>query len=94
MVNQTITPEPAKNYVAPRDEPLKYPGPRPNRSFIVANEMVHPILYDAQETGEAGSTYAGRVVTGSNGNTQRIDDFLKSQGKSPLRERYGVLGFG
>jgi len=94
MVNQTITPEPAKNYVAPRDEPLKYPGPRPNRSFIVANEMVHPILYDAQETGEAGSTYAGRVVTGSNGNTQRIDDFLKSQGKSPLRERYAVLGFG
>lgn len=87
-------PEPASNYVAPRDEPLKYPGPRPERGFVLADNYVHPILYDVQEMGASRSTYAGRVIADSDGNDQRINDFLKSRKVAPLDERYAVLGFG
>ena len=93
-MSNLILPEPANNYVAPRDEPLKYPGPRPERGFILAEGYIHPVLYDNQETGASNSTHAGRAVIDSDGHTQRIDDFLKSRGGAPLSERYAVLGFG
>ncbi|MCK5021193.1 MAG: hypothetical protein KAS32_29555 [Candidatus Peribacteraceae bacterium] len=84
----------AKNYVSPIDEPLKYPGSRPDGSFILDGEYIHPILYDTPEKGGSGSTYAGRALIDNEGNTQRIDDYLKSKKKAPLGERYAVLGFG
>lgn len=94
MPKKEILPESANNYVAPRNEPLKYPGIRPERSFILNNGNIHPILYDDQEKGRLESTYSGRAVIDNEGNTKGIDNFLKSQGKTPLGERYAVLGFG
>ena len=94
MAKQGIIPEPAEKYVAPRDDPLKYPGKRPERSFILADRKVYPILYNNKETGAPESTYAGNVVTDEEGDISRIDDYLKSRGKPPLGERYAVLGFG
>ena len=93
-MSKSIQPEPASNYVAPRNKPLKYPGPRPERGFILSNGLIHPILYDAQEMGASRSTYAGRAITDSDGNYQRINDFLESRKVAPLGERYAVLGFG
>ena len=66
---------------------------RPDISFILADGLVHRIVYDSQETGDIESTYAGRV-TDIEGKTSKIDDFLKSLGKTPLGKRYAVLGFG
>ena len=89
-----ISPEPAKNYVAARDEPLKYPGPRPERGYVLAAGIIYPLVYDDHETGAPGSTMAGKAVTDSDGSYLYIDDLLKSRGTPPLSERYAVLGFG
>lgn len=89
-----IKPEPVNKYVAPRDKPLKYPGNRPKTSFIVADGIVYPIVYDKQDIGSKGSTYAGRVVVDDEGITESIDKFLADRKAPSIRDRFAVIGYG
>ena len=39
-MTKLIIPLKAEQFVAPRDEPLKYPGNRPDRGFILSDSIV------------------------------------------------------
>ena len=93
MVSTRI-PGSAKEYVAARDQPLAYPGKRPEGSFIVSNGVVYPVVYDEKDKGGHDSTYAGNVVIDGDGTFKTIDDFLNEQGVASLSERFAVLGYG
>ena len=89
-MDQPHIPEPASKYVAPRDEPLLYPGRRPGGDFILSEGQVWRIAYR-----DSSSTVAeGRVWLASESRAVPIDEFLKTRNVAPVAERYPVLAYG
>jgi len=93
-MNRKPIPEPIQKYVAPRDDPLSYPGKRPPTGFIVADEVVWPIVYDDKEKCSIDTTRGGKVLLDSKGGYVTIDKFLESRGVAPIGERFAVIGYG
>ncbi|MGM5488952.1 MAG: hypothetical protein ACQESG_08485 [Nanobdellota archaeon] len=73
---------PASTYIAPRDDPLRYPGARPDTSFVLAHGYIYSLQFQTPRIQEA-------LVS-----TQMLDAFLAARGKALLGERYAVLGIG
>lgn len=84
-------PESAEKYPAPRDDALRYPGQRPNRSFVLADQLVWTISYNNESK---GSTGLGQVFLDSNDQYFAINKFLASRQAASLEERFPVIGYG
>ena len=74
----------AKEYPAPRDFPLEYPGKRPSRGFILAEEKVYPIVYNKNNE---------RVIQNKK-ESSSINSFLKYHNAAPLEKRFAIIGYG
>ena len=74
----------AKDFPAPREFPLEYPGKRPSTGFILAEEKVYPIVYNNNKE---------RVILNEKESTS-INSFLKSHNVVPLEERFAIIGYG
>lgn len=93
-MSRIVCPESADKYVAPIEDPLKYPGQRPPTGFVLANAMVWPIIYDGNAKGSVASTCSGLVPFDSSGEFFTINKFLESRKAVPLEERFPVLAYG
>lgn len=90
MKNEMCLPTSAKNYQAPREHPLEYPGHRPKTGFILAEEKVYPIVWDDKDR---GTTSKGQVILNEN-KPNSINRFLDSYHVAPLEKRFAVIGYG
>lgn len=77
-----IEPEDANRYLGAENEPLEYPGPRPDYSFVYNDGKVYYV-----------STENGLNVWDGN-RFYYINNFLEQHGGLPLENRYAVLAVG
>jgi hypothetical protein len=83
----------AQEFPAPREDPLIYPGSRPESSYVLADGIVWPITKCS--TGNIqGSILNAKVQRFNDTDSQSINDFLQSKSAAPLEERFPVLGYG
>jgi len=80
-----------ERYKAPRNEPLKYPGIRPEKSYILANRSIRYLDDSFSKNGR-------KIIPGSlEGFSDSIIDFSGRDSisiKDVLQERYAVIGYG
>ena len=84
MTLQTLS---VKDFPAPRERPLSYPGHRPGFSFLLSGGVVHPIrATEGAPPSEWRINSPGLDVT--------VDEFLAEIGAASVSDRFAVLGYG
>ncbi|MFC1585210.1 hypothetical protein ACFL5V_06670 [Fibrobacterota bacterium] len=76
----------AKLFPGAQQQPLDYPGRRPDYSYLYYREKVYEIWAE-------GKSYTEVRIKGPEGEIP-LDDFLVMQGSSPLEKRNAVLSVG
>ena len=94
MKNDGMDPVTAYEYPAPRDNPMSYPGKRPDYSFLLAEESVFPLVQDETSKKHRDSFPRLSVVRDRKGPFVDLNEALEELNVPGLGERYAVVGYG
>ena len=75
-----------REFVAPREEPIMYPGKRPSYSYLTDGAKVHSITFDG------GDIMKGMVYL--DGKWCDLSVVLDDLGSGKLIKKYPILAFG